>query len=108
MTATLERTQNLNDAASVNSGVTLNGTTSVKIADANPTRIYFYVTNDGSSEEAWIKLQAASIDNGKKGIFLNKKAIYRNDWEMALDNVYTGEICAIAVAGTPTVFVTEY
>lgn len=108
MATIYERQQNLAGTASVNTGVTLNSSTSVKIADANPNRIYFYVTNDGSTEEAWIKLQAAGVDNDKKGIFLNKKAIYRNDWGMPVDNVYTGEICAIAEAGTPSVYVTEY
>lgn len=103
-----ERTQNLNDTTIISSAIALNGSTSVKIADANPNRIYLYITNNGSSEEAWIKLQATSVDNDKKGIFLNKKAIYRNDWEMTPDNIYTGEVCAIAVTGTPTVFVTEY
>lgn len=103
-----ERTINSNDTATVGSGVALNASTSVKIADANPNRIYLYITNDGATDAVWIKLQATGDDNDKKGIFLNKKGTSPNVWEMPTDNIYTGEICAIADANTPSAYVTEY
>lgn len=104
----IERNINTNDTAAVNSGVTLNANTSVKIADANPDRIYLYITNDGATDAVWIKLQATGDDNDKKGIYLNKKGTSPNIWEMPTDNIYTGEICAIADANTPIAYVTEY
>lgn len=106
--ASISRARNLNPTASVNSGITLNTNTSIKIADANPDRIYFYVTNDGSTDAIWIKLQPAVTDNDKKGIYLNKKGTSPNTWEMPIDNPYTGEISAIAADNNPNAYVTEY
>jgi len=51
-----------------------------------------------------LKLQAASVDNNAKGIFIGRDSY----WEMPADNIYTGEISAIAVSGTPSVNVTSY
>ena len=102
------RNQNKNDEASVNEGVALDATTSVVIAAANPDRIAFHVNNNSAVSGAWVKLQAASIDNDKKGIFLEKSVLGINQWDMPTDNIYTGEISAIAENGTPSVFVTEY
>lgn len=108
MTQKIERNRNTNNVATVKSAIELNNSTSVKIADANPDRIYFYISNDGSTEAIWIKLQAAAVDNDKKGIHLNKKGIAPSTWQMPSDNIYTGEICAIADANAPNIFVTEY
>ena len=105
---TIGRTQNTSDSASVNDGIALNGSTSVVIADANPKRIFFEVNNNFSDKAVWIKLQPADDDNDKKGIFLNEKEKGRTHWEMPPDNIYTGEISAIADSSNPTVYVTEY
>ena len=102
------RTQNTNDEANIPSSITLNATTSTKIADANTRRIFFHVNNNTASDAIWIKLQAASVDNDKKGIYLQKKDLPDGRWQMPPDNIYTGEISAIADSGTPDVFVTEY
>lgn len=106
MTLFRERTTNTNDTVSMTS-VALNATTSTKIADAaasnTEARISFTVDNP-SSQDVWIKFQAASVDNDKKGYFLPKKSS-RN---MDTDNIYTGEISAIAVSGTPTIYINEY
>lgn len=101
------RNVNCKDTATITS-VTLNATTSTTILAANDKRIAFHVNNDDSSVTVWIKLQAASVDNDKKGIFLNKKALVNSQWEMTPDNIYVGEISAIADTGTPTVYITEY
>ena len=108
MTLLTGSNRNTNDTATIISGVTLNATTSTVIAVANPDRMYFYVDNNFSDKACFIKLQAASIDNDKKGIFLNEKEKGDTRWEMSPDNIYTGEISAIADSGSPTVFVTEY
>lgn len=93
----------------------LNATTATKIADANPDRIFFNVNINGSAGDVsiFIKLQAASVDNDKCGIWigrlLDEDGSYFNvEWEMPPDNIYTGEISAIMSSGTHTVHVTEY
>lgn len=103
-----KRTKNTNDVANISGAILLDALTSVKIADANPDRIFFCVNNDDGVQAVFIKLQAASIDNIAKGIFLTRKTGSHIAWQMPSDNIYTGEISAIAVAGTPSVFVTEY
>jgi len=99
---------NTHDTADVKDGITLNPTTSVKIADANPNRIFFHVNTDFPEKSAYIKLQAADVDDDQKGIFLNEKEKGVTQWEMPSLSVYTGEISAIAVDGNPIAFVTEY
>jgi len=84
MTLFRERTTNTNDTASIPNAITLNATTSIKLSDAcSDCRIFFAISNN-SSQDIWLKLQAASVDNDKKGIFIPKKSY----WEMPTDNVY--------------------
>jgi len=104
----IERRANTTDEAIIGSGITLNTSTSVKIADANADRLFFDVNNDDASQGFWVKLQAASVDDDKKGIFITSKTGARPFWCMPVDNIYTGEISAIAVAATPTAYITEY
>ncbi len=106
MVARIESTRNTNEAATVSTGIALNATTSTVIAAANPNRIFFSANNNDSVQAAWLKLQAASADDDKKGIFLPKKGGL--PWDMPTDNIYTGEISAVADAGTPVVYFTEY
>ena len=91
------------DTATLSSGVTLNAATSVKIADSFVKRRNFTVSNN-SSQDVWIKFQAATVDNDKKGIFLFKRTVY----EMPQDKMYSGEISAIADNGNPIITVVEY
>ncbi len=108
MTYKIEGHINTNDAAILSDAIAMNATTSVKIADVNANRMFFRVCNEGATEAIWVKLQAASVDNAKKGIVLAKKALAPNHWEMPANNIYTGEISAIADANTPNIYVTEY
>lgn len=108
MTAIIGRNRNTNDTAAVSAGVTLNSSTSTVIAAANPNRIAFHVNNDDSIQACWVKLQAASVDNTAKGIYMGKKGEPDGRWDMSADNIYTGEISAIADLGSPVVYVTEY
>lgn len=100
----IQRTRNTNDAATLSDAITLNTATSVKIADANTGRIFFCVNNNNEANGVWIKLQAASADDDQKGIFIGA----RSSWVMPVDNIYIGEISAIADMDSPDVFVTEY
>ena len=98
------RNRNTNDTAEISDGIPINQNTSTVIAPANPERSFIHINNDGENKESWIKLQAASIDNDMKGIFLKG----RSDWQMPMDNIYTGEISAIGAVGTSTLYITEY
>ena len=104
----LGKNRNVHDEAVISDGVELNNSTIVTIAAANDQRIFFHVNNNSSLQAAWIKLQAASVDDDKKGIILLKRLEPNGRWEMPSENIYTGEISAIADNGTPTVYVTEY
>lgn len=96
------RTRNYNDTATT-SVVSLNASTATTIANANDVRLYLKISNR-SFEMIWIKLQAASVDNDTEGIPLPAKSTE----EIPMDNVYTGEVSAIAESGTPDVQVVEY
>lgn len=103
MTKSIGRNRNTNDESTLSDAIALNDTTSVKIADANPDRTFFNISNT-TGKQVWLKYQAASVDNDKKGI-----AVWaRTGRDMTPDNWYTGEISAIADSGTPDVNVTEH
>jgi len=103
MALTIGRNTNTNDTATLSSAVALNATTSTTVAVSLSERIVFTFSNPGN-KDVWLKLQAASVDNDMKGIFIPRNGY----WEMPTDNIYTGEISAIAVSGTPSVHITEY
>lgn len=108
MVQKIGRNSNTTDTATVSAGVTLNSTTSTKIADANSRRCLISITNGGSTNGVWLKLQPTSTDDDKKGIWLTPKTGSHLCWENPPDNIYTGEICAIADVDSPSVYVTEY
>ncbi len=103
MALTVRRNRNENDTADISSAITLNPTTTTTIISANTARIYF-TFNNPSNKNVWLKLQAASVDNDKKGIFVEKG----DPWVMPPDNIYDGEISAIADVDAPDVYYTEY
>lgn len=104
MTLRIGRNININDTATVSSAISTNTSTSVVVAVANPDRIFFCVNHADASQDVFIKLQAASVDNDKKGIHLGRSESFM----MPTDNMYLGEISAIAENGSPDVFFTEY
>jgi len=99
---TVGRTTNKTDTATVGAGIALNASTSTTALSLNKDRTYIALTVDGG--DVWIKLQAASADNLKKGTRLCDGQTY----ELPPDNIYTGEISAIAVSGTPDIYPTEF
>jgi len=62
------------------------------------------MTNDGN-QDVWIKFQAASVDNDKKGFILYKGSAA--DILLA-PNMYVGEISGIAANGNSTIHITSY
>jgi len=108
MTLRRERTINTNDEATV-TAIPLNSSTSTVIAAANLGRVFFHVNNGVEPDKAcWIKLHAASVDDTKHGIVVHEGQKGVGGWEMPTDNIYTGEISAIAQDTPCTVYVTEY
>jgi hypothetical protein len=98
------RNANKNDTATMSDAIVINKTTSTTLSVANADRTYLLICNT-SSKKVWVKLQAASVDNDKKGIFLKKETF----WEMVTDNVYTGEVSAIGDNDDNLdIYVTEY
>lgn len=93
---------NWNNTAILSGAIALNDTTSVKIQDSNSLRIMLIISNP-SNKDVWIKFQAASVDNDKKGIHIPARGYF----EMP-GNIYRGEVSAIAENGTPSVYTTEY
>jgi len=80
----------------------LNTTGFIKIANANPNRLYFSVCNCSLQG---IKLNLCSIGeaNEDAGIFVKEKGT----WVMP-KNIYTGEICAIGSVAEQKISVCEY
>ncbi len=107
----LQRHRNISPIATVSDAIELNSSTSIKIADANPNRIFFRVNIDGimGNDSVFIKLQSASVDDIKKGMWIGRQGnVFKIGWTMPSDEKYIGEISAIAASGSPEVFVTEY
>lgn len=97
------RNVNKNDVVNKNT-ITLNSSTSTKILDANERRITVLAINQGP-QRIWLKFQPASVDNLKDDDpWLDKGDVF----EMIPDNIYTGEISAIADSGTPSITIEEY
>ncbi len=92
---------NITDNATVSAAVSV-GNSSVTVAAANSERIYIAISP--LKKNVFVKLQAASVDNVKKGIFIPRGFTY----ELPVDNIYTGEISVIAESGNADVYVTEY
>lgn len=109
MCVRIGRNRNTNDESSkLSDAITLNDSTSTKIADANPDRIFFYVHNHNGDEACWIKLQPAAEDDDKKGIFLTEQDKGVQFFRMNGNDMWTGEISGIAENSTVDVYVTEY
>lgn len=104
MTSIIGRNVNKNDNAFISDAIIVNSSTSTTVITANEKRIFLHISNDGDNQDSWIKLQAASVDNDKKGIFLRGRSF----WEMQVDNMYTGEICVIGDNTGSNIYVTEY
>jgi len=102
MTLLIGENTSTNDEAVLSDAIALNSTTSVVVQSANDDRLEFTFSNP-SSKQVWLKFQAASVDNDKKGIVV----FARTDYEMPRGK-YLGEISAIAESGTPDVYTVEY
>lgn len=98
------RNRNTNNESVMSTGISLNSSTTIVITVSNSNRMFFCFNNNDANQGVWLKLQSSSIDDDKKGIFVPKDS----SWAMPVDNIYTGEISAIANIGMPVVYYTEY
>lgn len=95
------------DVDRISDAILLNATTSVKIADAkvdNEARRTTVISNP-SNVGVFVKEQAASVDDDKKGIYLPAKSrltLYDTG------TVYNGEMSAIAEFNNPDIYVVEH
>lgn len=109
------RSVNFNDTAVVTT-VSINSVTATKLVDANPERMFLNIALsnvDVNNISVFIRLFAALTNNNKEGmpigVFrMGNNNIYKIDWTMPPDNVYTGEVSAITTLGTTTLNITEY
>lgn len=108
MTATVGTSTNTNTAAILSDAIPLNGMTSTTIlaaqAPGDTPRIKVIIQNSGATG-AWIKFQAASVDDDKKGVRIPRELFLT---VLSGSDIYTGEISAIADAGNPSVYVTWF
>ena len=108
MTNRTGRNTNTNTEATLSQPISVGSAAAVKIADINAERLFIHINTGPNNNGCWIKLQGATVDNDKKGIFLDEKNGVSVSWEMPPDNIYTGEISAIAESGNVDIYVTEY
>lgn len=99
---------------SVTTTVTINSTTATLLLAANPERMYARISLDSgnSKVEAFIREYAAATDNTKRGELMvrdtgSNHTLYKPTWFTLTDNVYTGEISAIAESGSFDLHITE-
>lgn len=102
-----QTTAHTDTAELISPGISVGNLISVKILDReivaegqNPTRMLIAI--NVQSKDTWIKFQPAAMDNDKKGILLQKGETLI----LEVENMYFGEISAIADLATSDVYVT--
>ena len=100
----LRRNFNQKSSATIDALITVDATTTTVAKVANTDRRYLSISVQ--TNDVFIKLQAASVDNALKGISVGDG----ETWEMSTDAIYTGEVSAIRDGGgqDADIFVTEY
>lgn len=113
MTKKIAGNINTNDTTTT-STITINSTTATTILAANPERIWARVSLDFglTSVECMIREYPAATDNIKQGEILVRNttandSLFKPVYHTFANNVYTGEISAIANTGTFDLKVTE-
>jgi hypothetical protein len=103
MTHKIGRTRNFNSEATNSEAIILNTSTRTTVAPANSNRIALEISNNSNNKSIFLFKQASSITTGR-GIKIAPNGI----WWMDADNIYLGEVSAIADSGTPEVSYIEY
>jgi len=104
MTQMIGKNENVNAASAVLGGGISAGTgTSVALVTLTKEDSILILTND-SNQDAWIKMQAASVDNDQKGFILYKGTT--TELNLDASTRYVGEISIIAANGNTKVHTT--
>ena len=114
MTNKIGSNRNLNTDSTVTT-ITLNSETATTISAENLDRLALDVCLGAGTVDVniYIRPYAASVDNLKQGHVLTRHTLgnenlFRPEWSMRADNIYTGEYSAITDIGTIDVHVMEY
>ena len=101
MVKRIGRNANTTDESFISAPISVGSSVSTTLIAANEQRMYLAISV--LDKDIWLKFQAASVDNNKRGIFVGRNQMY----ELLPDNMYTGEISAICDVGTATIYITE-
>jgi hypothetical protein len=101
MAIRVDRNRNISEEAVLSGAIIVSNAVSTILLPPNSERIYVAIFSQNF--DIWLKFQAASIDNDKKGIFIEKGQTY----EFPADTLYTGEISAISNLVAANVYTTE-
>lgn len=104
MVANVGQNTNTNDVASLTSGISVNNSTSTTLLTTTADTIRVVISNEGN-QDTFIKFQAASVDNDKKGFILHKGVTTD---VLTAPNMYVGELSAINATGNTTIYVTSF
>ena len=100
----LGKNRNSNDTAVLGAGIPMNAATSTTIVTLVRTDSMMIMTNDGN-QDLFVKLQAASVDNDKKGFILFKGTTSTLDLEAV---TFVGEVSGITKNGLTTIYTTVF
>ena len=104
MTRMTGKNININEASAVlGSGVEAGTGTSIALVTLTKDDSLLILTND-SNQDAWIKMQAESVDNDQKGFILEKGTT--TELNLEATTRYVGEISIIAANGNTKVHTT--
>ena len=104
MTRMTGKNININEASAVlGSGVEAGTGTSIALVTLTKDDSLLILTND-SNQDAWIKMQAAVVDNEKKGFILYKGTT--TELNLDASTRFVGEISIIAANGNTKVHTT--
>ena len=93
--------RNTTDKATFIGDVVLNTITAVTIIAVNEDRTALVVSNP-TNRDIWLQFEDDLL------VFSNTILLLRGETYTMPDNIYNGEIKAIALLGTPTVTIVEY
>jgi hypothetical protein len=118
---TIGRNRNTTDTASIVSKITINSSTATTIAAANPNRIFFEVfappvgVSNNHDYCAFLRPYPAAQDNVAHGAWIGSyqvgnDSLFKGEWRMPSDNIYTGEFSAILCTGQSdiNIYIVEY
>lgn len=104
MTIRIGTNTNTNDTANLPDVIAVGSVTSTTLITTTNQTITVILTNDGN-QDAFIKFQAASVDNDERGFILYKGTA---STVILHPNIYVGEISAIAKNGNTTIYVMSF